>query len=58
MKDYCNKVYSDLCARLGDLYIQKRLIDQSIESILHQLDLLNCMSPELQKLEKKEKENA
>jgi hypothetical protein len=50
-KEYCNNLYRDLIAHLGELYLQQNLLTKQIESILAKLELLNALSPELQKLE-------
>lgn len=51
MKEYCNNTYRDLIAKLGELSIQKTLIDKQIAEIGAQIHLLNALSPDLQKIE-------
>ena len=51
MKEYCNNLYRDLIARFGELAIQQQLLTKEMESIQHQLELLNAMSPQLQTLQ-------
>lgn len=51
MKEFCNNTYRDLIARLGELSIQKTIIDKQIAEIGAQLHLLNALSPQLQKIE-------
>lgn len=53
-KQFCNNIYRDMVARLGELTIQLDQIEKEKESIKAQLALLNALSPELQKLEKLE----
>jgi hypothetical protein len=50
-KNYCNSIYKDLCARLGELQIKKDVIDVEIKQILAQITLLNSMVPKLNQLE-------
>lgn len=50
-KDFCNQIYKDLCAELGQLLIQKQLIDNQIKSLTAKIELLNGLSPRLQSLE-------
>lgn len=52
MKNLCNNIYKDLLAKLGELTLQKNVIDKQIKDIQAQLNLLNGLSPELQKVEK------
>lgn len=51
MKEICDSTYRDLLAKLGELQIQKTIIDKQIAEIGAQLHLLNALSPELQKIE-------
>jgi len=52
MKNLCNNIYKDLLAKLGELTLQKDVIDKQVKDIQAQLNLLNGLSPELQKVEK------
>lgn len=47
----CNSQYRDLCARLGELYIQKQAIDTEIAAIISQISIINSIVPSLIKLE-------
>lgn len=51
-KNFINNIYKDLCARLGELQIQKDQIDKEITNILAQIALLNSMAPSMESLEK------
>lgn len=51
-KQLCDNTYKDLLARLGELTIQKTIIDKQVAEINAQLILLNALAPELQRLEK------
>lgn len=57
MRNFCNNIYRDLVARLGELTIQEELINKEKSDILAQLRLLNALSPELQKQEEIIKSN-
>jgi hypothetical protein len=50
-RQFCNKEYYDLCAQLGQLTIQKDIIDAQIKEILTKINHLNQLSPRLQELE-------
>jgi chaperonin cofactor prefoldin len=52
-QEFCNNVYRDLVARLGEIQIQLDQLSQEKKALLAQLKLLNALSPELQKLEEK-----
>jgi len=57
-KEFCNGIYRDLVARLGELTIQEELIVKEKSDIQAQLRLLNALSPELQKQEESIKNKA
>ncbi len=48
----CNNAYRDFLAKLGELYVQKKNIDEQIAIILAQISYLNQITPELMKIEK------
>jgi hypothetical protein len=50
-KEFCNNLYRDLVARLGEIQIQLDRLNKEKDGILVQLSTLNALSPELQKLE-------
>jgi len=50
-QDLCNNTYRDLCAQLGELSLQRILLEKKINEITAQLHLLNALSPQLQSIE-------
>ena len=44
---FCNSVYTDLIARLGQLYSQKSHIDKQIIELEAQIAFLNSLAPKL-----------
>ena len=51
MKNFCNEKYRDLLAKLGELTVQRDMLEEQIKNIKSQMTLLNSISPDLQKLE-------
>lgn len=54
MNDLCNNTYRDLCAKLGELHLQKDHIDRLIHDITAQITLLNALAPQLNALTAKQ----
>lgn len=54
MNDLCNNTYRDLCAKLGELHLQKAHIDRLINDITAQITLLNALAPQLNALTAKQ----
>jgi hypothetical protein len=50
-KEFCNNAYRDLCAKLGELYLQHAQTQKAIEECTAQIALLNNITLPLQKLE-------
>ena len=51
MQDFANETYRDLCAKLGELSLQRSLISKQIKDIEAQISFLNAVVPKLAKLE-------
>lgn len=52
-----NEIYRDLLAKLGELGIQKELIEKDMDAIKGRIEGLNIVAPEMQKIEKELKED-
>ena len=51
MQDFANETYRDLCAKLGELSLQRSLISKQIKDIEAQIAFLNAVVPKLSKIE-------
>lgn len=51
VKKSITQMYSDFCAKLGDLTIKRDAIQSDIDTIKAQLDAIQTLLPELQKID-------